>query len=191
MGHALRFTEEGLAALLKRRDTSASAPAGVDGGVPARQGSIPTSPSGKTVESARHAGIGIVGKWLDLPLPPTNNNLYATVKRKGKDKRVLSRAGRSFKRNVVQIVKIIGQIRPIEGRVRITAVVHPQRNGTFDIANREKALCDAFTKAGVWRDDCQIDALRLHRGVVVRPAGRLRVLVEEIADQPIGASEVP
>jgi crossover junction endodeoxyribonuclease RusA len=67
---------------------------------------------------------------------------------------------------------------PLTGRLHVTVVVHLARNGRGDIQNREKALCDALTRAGVWEDDSQIDQLTMRRGVVI-PGGAMDVTIEE------------
>lgn len=70
---------------------------------------------------------------------------------------------------------------PLQGRLRVLIVVHQARNGG-DIANREKAICDALSECGAWIDDQQIDDLRMIRGAVVKGTGALDVTIETISE---------
>lgn len=49
----------------------------------------------------------------------------------------------------------------------------------WDIANREKCLCDAMTKQRVWLDDSQIDTMVIQRGEP-RGAGCVEVTIHTV-----------
>lgn len=55
----------------------------------------------------------------------------------------------------------------------------PKRVKHWDIANREKILCDVLTKQRVWLDDSQIDFMMIMRA---EPSikGYVDVLIEEL-----------
>lgn len=68
---------------------------------------------------------------------------------------------------------------PTTDRLRVTILaVMPDRR-LRDLGNLEKASMDALTHAGVWKDDGQIDDLRIIRGRVESP-GWLEVTIERI-----------
>lgn len=69
---------------------------------------------------------------------------------------------------------------PLTCRLRVRVVVHQARNGG-DVANREKALCDALTEAEVWVDDELIDDIHLVRGAVVKDTGAMDVTIESMS----------
>jgi Holliday junction resolvase RusA-like endonuclease len=69
---------------------------------------------------------------------------------------------------------------PLTGRLRVLAIVHMARNDG-DVANREKALCDALTECGAWADDGLIDDIHFIRGDVIPGIGALDVVIEVIS----------
>ena len=70
---------------------------------------------------------------------------------------------------------------PLTGRLRVLILVHPHQEG-IDIANREKAVCDALTNCHCWVDDKYIDAIGILRARILRPTGALDVIVSTIKD---------
>ena len=74
----------------------------------------------------------------------------------------------------------VERVRRLSGPLAVTIIVHPPDLRKRDIANTEKAVCDALTHARVWRDDSQIHELHLYRAGVDRPMGRIDVEIEEI-----------
>ncbi len=87
---------------------------------------------------------------LTVPIPPSVNNLYATVR----GRRVLSAEGRRYKANVALMARA-KRIQPImTGDVRVDIVVYRKRNAG-DLDNYCKSLLDAL-KGVAWTDDSQI-----------------------------------
>ena len=52
---------------------------------------------------------------------------------------------------------------PMDGRISVRVDAAPPDRRVRDLDNISKALLDALTHAGVWRDDSQIDDLRIVR----------------------------
>lgn len=108
---------------------------------------------------------------LTLPHGPGKNHLYATVR----GRRVLSKAGREYKRDVARIG---AGVVPFAGEVHIAVDVYrPRRAGDLD--GRLLALFDSLTGVA-WVDDSQVVAIDARRfddkdnprvEVVVRAAG--------------------
>lgn len=101
---------------------------------------------------------------FSLKMPPTANNLFPTGKN---GRRFPSKAYTAWK--AVAALDILQQCRGVQltGRIDITYVFCFSDKRARDIANFEKATTDALVDAGVIRDDCDIDKLTLHRGVIV------------------------
>lgn len=109
-----------------------------------------------------------------LPYPPTINHYYIRTKRGV----VLTAKANDYRADVIQAVgkghtTLLGPI-----SVKVDAYMPDKRKRDLD--NVFKALCDAMTHAGVWRDDSQIDDLRIVRRGVESP-GRVLVTVGVIA----------
>lgn len=113
-----------------------------------------------------------------LPWPPSLNRAYRAV-----DGTVLlSEVGRRYVKKVVNALPK-GPIVSLEGRLCVTYSLQAPRTqrGRWDIANREKLLSDALTKARVWLDDSQIDELLIRRGEPFDKGGVV-VTIEEHAN---------
>lgn len=98
---------------------------------------------------------------LVFPFPPSLNRAYRAVS----GRVLLSKAARQYAIAVRNALPA-GRIERLTGRLRVViGLVPPHKFGKrdWDVANREKVLCDALTKAGFWRDDSQIDSLQLVR----------------------------
>ena len=118
---------------------------------------------------------------LILPFPPSLNRAYRAVA----DRVVLSKAARQYSVAVRNALPA-GRVERIAGRLRVIVTVHPPKRlvgRTWDVANREKLLSDALTKAAFWRDDSQIDSFRVDRGEFLdaHPQGCAFVDVEIVA----------
>jgi crossover junction endodeoxyribonuclease RusA len=110
----------------------------------------------------------------ELPFPPSVNAYWRHV-----GKRVLiSEAGRIYAAAVAGLVRE-DYPKPLTGRLCLIVEAYPPDCRSRDIDNLLKAPLDAMTKAGVYVDDSQIDAISLFRREVV-PGGRLVVNIEQI-----------
>lgn len=109
---------------------------------------------------------------LNLPFPPSTNQLHAVV---GKRK-ILSARGRQYRANAY--ASILEQNQPKLGtaRVHLTLTLHPPNHARRDIANYEKAAIDAIVYAGIITDDEQIDKLTIQRANT-EPKGRAHITI--------------
>lgn len=103
--------------------------------------------------------------------------------RKGKKPFVHMAVGKRGKKFRVDVLAVVwtrfGKVRPSLARMRVTiTAVQPDRRKR-DLDNLAKATLDALTHAEIWRDDSQVDDLRIIRGPVQRP-GWLEVEIEQI-----------
>ena len=116
---------------------------------------------------------------IELPKPPSVNKLYATVR----GRRILSAAGRAFKRDVKRRV-IVSEYRhclPIEGYLALTIEFIQVDRIARDIDNLVKPLQDSLQDAGVFNDDKMIDRLSISRKRQYKDgANRVYVTVEPI-----------
>ena len=116
---------------------------------------------------------------LTLPWPPSLNRLYRAVS----GRVVLSEEGRNYALKVSNALPT-GRVEPLAGRLHVEIVFCPPEKligKSWDIANREKVFCDALTKCGVWRDDDQIDEMRIARGMPLSnyPSGVVLLSIRE------------
>lgn len=98
---------------------------------------------------------------LTLPLPPSSNALYSTVN----GRRVLSREGRDYHTTAGWEFVVAAKRTPLritkQSRFAVTLCMWTRTLGS-DIANREKALIDAMSKALAFNDN-RIDKLVIER----------------------------
>ena len=115
---------------------------------------------------------------LTVPLPPPLNNAYFTDKESGR--RVLSTAGRKYKKLIVQHVRqtrFAQTPRPKSTRYAMTYVLYfPDRRRT-DLSNRPKLLEDAIAEACGF-DDAAVDDIRITRGPLDKARPRCDVTIE-------------
>jgi crossover junction endodeoxyribonuclease RusA len=123
--------------------------------------------------------------FLDLPFPPSANVYY----RRGRFVTYLSEAGRNYKSAVSDY--LAENIHPKFGdsKLKISMILRPRDKRKIDIDNRIKAVLDALEDGGLFNDDFQIDHLEIIRGEPIK-GGKLICIVEQIADQPTGESNV-
>jgi crossover junction endodeoxyribonuclease RusA len=77
---------------------------------------------------------------------------------------LISKNGRVFRKNVyADVLEQHGLQSPMEGRLSVHIELFVPDKRKRDIDNYAKALLDALTHAGVWRDDEQVDRLLITR----------------------------
>ena len=115
---------------------------------------------------------------VTLPWPPSTNRIWRNVAVSGKPRTLLSQEGRVYRKAAVDaclVAKLAGK--QISERLALRLVVQAPDRRARDLDNMVKAVQDALTHAGVWRDDSQIDRLLVERGPVVK-GGMVSVTVE-------------
>ena len=111
---------------------------------------------------------------LILPYPPTMNTYWRHVGYRT----LISREGRTFRRNVCALLSGGRRRPPTSGRIALAMDAFPPDRRRRDLDNLQKPVLDALEHAGVYADDSQIDLLVTRRRAVV-PGGRLEVVIEE------------
>jgi len=115
---------------------------------------------------------------LTLPFPPSMNRLYRAVC----GRVVLSKAAREW--GIAAKNKLpSGKVKPLTGRLDVLIELLPPKRlqgKAWDIANREKVLCDLLTKQRIWLDDSQIDRILIIRGNPVSRDGAAVVHIREL-----------
>ena len=109
-----------------------------------------------------------------LPWPPSVNHIYSRTKKGGV---MLNPKAREYREEVIYT---IGKGHTtLNGSLRVVVDAYMPDKRKRDIDNIMKSLGDAMTHAGVWKDDSQIDDLRIVRRGVEAP-GRVLVTVSQI-----------
>lgn len=113
---------------------------------------------------------------IELPFPPSVNTYW----RRGPRSTYLSKSGRAYKQAVdCCVLRSSQELHPFTGRLAVEVELYPPDRRTRDVDNCSKAVLDSLGEAGVWKDDEQIDDLRLiRRGI--RKGGLCVVTVAEI-----------
>lgn len=116
---------------------------------------------------------------LRLPFPPSLNRIWRAVG----GRVILSAAAREWAAAAARALPA-GRVVPMAGRLIVTMRLTPPASlgaRAWDVANREKLLCDLLTKQRVWIDDEQIDALLIVRAGpdVIAPKGYVDILIKE------------
>lgn len=117
-----------------------------------------------------------------LPYPPSLNSIWRAVVITGKHGKpqarvLLSQEGRAYRRNVINIIRSLGNPRTPPGArlaLHLNACIPDRR--ARDLSNLPKALEDALTHAQVWADDSLIDDIQVTRGPVVQ-GGLISVMI--------------
>jgi crossover junction endodeoxyribonuclease RusA len=113
---------------------------------------------------------------LNLPYPPSINHYWRRVG----PRTLISREGRTFRRNVCALLGGGGPRKPPSGgRIALAMDAFPPDRRRRDLDNLQKPVLDALEHAGIYEDDSQIDLLLTRRRDVVA-GGRLDVQVDEL-----------
>lgn len=112
-----------------------------------------------------------------LPFPPSLNRIWRAVNARV----LLSVAAREWKRAAANALPRGRVPPPLAGRLVVTLHLCPPpgvARKAWDVANREKLLCDLLTEQRVWLDDSQIDVMLIVRGLPDEQ-GFVDVLIQE------------
>jgi len=112
---------------------------------------------------------------LTLPYPPSINHYWRRVG----PRTLISREGRTFRRNVCALLGGGGPRKPPSGgRIALAMDAFPPDRRRRDLDNIAKPVLDVMEHAGLYEDDSQVDLLLTRRCKPVR-GGRLDVRFEE------------
>jgi crossover junction endodeoxyribonuclease RusA len=115
---------------------------------------------------------------ITLPYPPSVNRYWRSI---GRGRVIISREGRSYRREVGYIVvdRHDGELpEPTEARLKVTIKAFMPDRRRRDLDNVLKATLDSLQNGGIFKDDEQIDDLRIIRSGI-EPPGRLEIAIEE------------
>lgn len=118
---------------------------------------------------------------ITLPWPPSVNH-YWLILRRGKlaGQPIISDAGKKFRKAVSDAV-LVQKVRThwLAGKLQVEILAFPPDLRARDLDNLPKGVLDGLKKAGVFRDDCDIDDLRIRRRQV-KKLGELVITITEI-----------
>ncbi|MFO0880720.1 MAG: RusA family crossover junction endodeoxyribonuclease [Gemmataceae bacterium] len=119
---------------------------------------------------------------ITLPPPPSINHYYRNLQ----SGTVISKAGRAFRKDVAYLVLAALDRRqlPLKGRLKVRVRYCPADNRRRDIDNVLKPLLGAMLKAGVYKDDEQVDDLRILRGPC-SPGGKVEVVILQFPEEVV------
>jgi crossover junction endodeoxyribonuclease RusA len=118
-----------------------------------------------------------VTRYFILPYPDSVNSHY---RRAAHGQVKLTQKGAAYRENVVAAIWSVGPINTMTGRVKVTCKVWAPDRRKRDLDNLLKALLDAMEAAKVYKNDAQIDDLRIVRAGVDHPHGRVEVQVAKL-----------
>lgn len=109
------------------------------------------------------AGPHLIGEHcmtvnVTLPWPPSVNHLYAV----SRGRKVMSEQGRAYQ-EAVGAACALQKCNHVTGFIEATIYCHPDNERKFDLDNLLKATLDSLQKAGLYRDDCQINSITIKR----------------------------
>ncbi len=119
---------------------------------------------------------------FDLPYPPSINTYWRHRVFGRRPIVYVTDAGVAYRE---EIKLLAGVVRPLDGDLVVVVNLYPPDRRRRDIDNPIKALLDAMTHAGIWRDDSQIKKLTVEMMPKIR--GRAMVSVGVIEKQEHGA----
>ena len=122
---------------------------------------------------------------LTLPWPVSINAYWKSrvinVKGAAMATTYVTAAGVKFQNDVMAaVIEQLGQHSPLQGRLCVSMLFHGPSARKYDISNFVKTTEDALTKAGVWVDDEQVDALFLFRKPIDRQDPRVEIHISDL-----------
>lgn len=115
---------------------------------------------------------------LTLPYPPSGNHMW---KHSRAGQHYLTQQAKAYYNLVAEVVRKSGHGGLLTGKLHVECDIYPPDNRRRDIDNCFKVIGDACTKAGVWKDDTQINRLVLERMETVKH-GLIAIRVATIND---------
>ena len=128
---------------------------------------------------------------ISLPWPPSVNTYWRSIMKGPLAGRVLlSEKGREYRKQVADAV--LEQRVPVQlltGKLAVWIHVLPPDRRARDLDNLLKGVLDGLHHAGVIRDDCDIDDLRITR-FGNRTGGELQIRISEIPGKATVSGEL-
>lgn len=115
---------------------------------------------------------------LKLPWPPSNNTYW----RHARGRHYIAEKGTRYRQHITELIRQQTLDISTTSRIRISITANPPDKRQRDLDNLPKAVFDSLTHAGFWKDDSQIDDMRIRRGERVS-GGSLDVTIWEIGDE--------
>jgi len=123
---------------------------------------------------------------FSLGWPPTVNSYYTCTKTGVH----MSKRGRKYADDSSTLMREQNVPLDLEDGLSFTVIMYPPDKRIRDLDNHMKALQDAITKHGVWKDDAQLHQLYVYRGEIVK-GGKVSVMIsEEGMIIPTGMEEI-
>lgn len=114
---------------------------------------------------------------ITLPWPPSVNHYW----RNFKGRMVLSKNGINYRNKVIKCVQD-GNVSKIgKARIAVIIIANPPDRRRRDLDNLCKGVLDGLAYAGVYKDDSQIDDLRVTRANVEK-GGSLNITIYPIGE---------
>lgn len=128
---------------------------------------------------------------ISLPWPPSMNTYWRSIMKGPLAGRVLlSEKGREYRQQVAAAV--LEQRVPVQlltGKLAVWIHVLPPDRRARDLDNLLKGVLDGLHHAGVIRDDCDIDDLRVTR-FAIRTGGELQIRISEMPGKATVSGEL-
>lgn len=102
---------------------------------------------------------------IECPFPPSVNTYW----RHNNGRTHISHEGRAY-RDSVALLCHIERVKPIDGPLAMSVVIHPPDNRRRDVDNVLKALLDALGSGRAYQDDSQIVKLTIEKREKREPA---------------------
>jgi crossover junction endodeoxyribonuclease RusA len=115
---------------------------------------------------------------LTLPIPPSINEIHRAIR----GRNILSKTARIWYQESVRSIKQQAQGWFSNKRLFVCYRYSFKDSRRRDIGNYEKILSDSITKAGLWKDDSQIDKLTLIRLPTNKDCPQVYIEIEEVAN---------
>lgn len=126
---------------------------------------------------------------ISLPWPPSVNTYWRSIMKGPLAGRVLlSEKGREYRKRVAEQV-LLQRVPRLEGKLAVWIHAMPPDRRARDLDNLPKGVLDSLVHAGVIRDDCDIDDLRITR-FGVTAGGELQVQIAEILGEATQSGEL-
>lgn len=115
---------------------------------------------------------------LTLPYPPSGNHMWKHTRN---GRHFLTQEARDYYQLVSQVVALSKQNVRLTGKLHVECDIYPPDNRRRDLDNCFKVVGDSLTRAGVWKDDTQINRLVLERMETVKN-GLVAIRIATISD---------